>query len=167
MVVSNHETALPHAANSKPSRRSGLGLAIVALGGVIAIGLLAWCLRNYPPTSDSWYPKCVFHQATGLHCPGCGGTRALRALALGDFGLAIRCNPLLIVGLPIILVLVWRQRRREHNGGPASPRFAWIVFVVVVVYFVGRNFPSPTASPFAPPTTPTTSQMNESARLLK
>ena len=27
---------------------------------------------------------CAFHSLTGLYCPGCGGTRAVRELLYGD-----------------------------------------------------------------------------------
>ncbi len=132
--------------------RSG-PLAAMILGGTVLVGVMVWCLRTYEPTPMSWYPKCVFYQATGLHCPGCGGTRAMRALAHGEVGLAIRCNPLLIVGLPIMISMIAIQRRRERAGGLASPRLAWVLFFIMIVYFIGRNIPSPTNSPLAPPAT--------------
>ena len=37
---------------------------------------------------------CQFHLLTGLYCPGCGGTRALRALLSGNLLLSIRYHPL-------------------------------------------------------------------------
>ena len=98
-----------------------------------------------------WYPKCIFHQATGLHCPGCGGTRAVRALLKGDLSLAIRSNPMLIVGVPIMLTLIGIQRRRENTTGIVSPRLTLALFTILVVYFLARNIPSPTTSPLAPP----------------
>ena len=29
-------------------------------------------------------PPCLFYRVSGLYCPGCGGTRAIRALLEGD-----------------------------------------------------------------------------------
>ena len=37
---------------------------------------------------------CVLHSLTGLYCPGCGGTRAFRALLAGNLLLSIRYHPL-------------------------------------------------------------------------
>ena len=36
---------------------------------------------------------CPFRSLTGLPCPTCGATRALAALAAGDFGGSLRLNP--------------------------------------------------------------------------
>ena len=38
--------------------------------------------------------SCLFHLLTGLYCPGCGGTRAFRALLAGNLLLSIRYHPL-------------------------------------------------------------------------
>ena len=33
---------------------------------------------------------CLFHLLTGLYCPGCGGTRAVRAMMAGNLGLSFQ-----------------------------------------------------------------------------
>ena len=121
---------------------SGL-LCAVAVAGVI--------LWQYEPTAESFYLKCAFHTWTGGHCPGCGTTRALHHLVHGRFIDAVRCNPLLIVGGPIIAILIYRQRRRERITGVVSPRLAWAIYIVITANFIGRNVPSPTRSWLAPP----------------
>lgn len=37
---------------------------------------------------------CLFHLLTGLYCPGCGGTRAVRALLASNLLLSIQYHPL-------------------------------------------------------------------------
>lgn len=124
---------------------------VISVMAICVVAMAVWVLRNFEPGVASWYPKCAFHQATGLHCPGCGATRALRALVLGDVLLAIRYNPMLILGLPVIFGMIAWQRRRERAGGLASPKMAWVLFLLLLVYMIGRNLPSPLLSPLAPP----------------
>lgn len=124
---------------------------IFCVTAIIGLALIIWLLREFPPTKYGWMPQCVFYQTTGLHCPGCGGTRAVTAMAQGNFGLAIRCNPFLTIGLPGILLFVWWQRRRRLRGKSTFRWTAWFLFVVVTTFFIARNLPSPTRSPWAPP----------------
>ena len=37
-------------------------------------------------------PECGFYSLTGIVCPGCGGTRAIKSLLYGHFSAAIRYN---------------------------------------------------------------------------
>ena len=39
---------------------------------------------------------CPFQRFTGLYCPGCGGTRALKALLHGDLLLSLQYHPLVL-----------------------------------------------------------------------
>ena len=54
--------------------RVALVLAVVC-GVMIAAAVL---YRN-PPGSSWITPPCMMHKVTGLHCPGCGSTRATYA----------------------------------------------------------------------------------------
>lgn len=72
---------------------------------------------------------------TGFACPLCGGTRAVTALALGDFALAVRYNPLALVVLAFLLwgafswcfmVLPFR-RRIVVEGSKRAGRVFWLV----------------------------------------
>lgn len=54
-------------------------------------------------------PRCVFHEATGWHCPGCGNTRAAHALLHADFVEAFRQNALSPLFLPFLGFLAWRS----------------------------------------------------------
>ena len=39
------------------------------------------------------YNYCVFKRVTGIYCPGCGGTRALKALLSGDIAASLFYHP--------------------------------------------------------------------------
>jgi len=124
----------------------------VAKGSVALLLVVAvvGLLRRFPPDENAFYPKCVLYHWTGLHCPGCGGTRAVAALVQGDLVEAIHWNPLLIVGGPVIATLLWWLRRKQRISGQGSPRLIWGLFVVLIVYAIARNLPSPTRSWLAP-----------------
>lgn len=48
-------------------------------------------------------PACNFKRLTGLPCPLCGGTRAMRSLAELDLGTALHFNPLVVFSALAIL----------------------------------------------------------------
>ncbi len=50
-------------------------LLIVAV--VATLVVLGGVLYYFPPTEYSFYPRCWFHDSTGLYCPGCGATRCV------------------------------------------------------------------------------------------
>ena len=60
---------------------------------------------------------CLFWLVTGLYCPGCGGTRAIRALLRGDIFLSIQYHPIVCYTLLVtILELVsWQVAKKTKN----------------------------------------------------
>jgi hypothetical protein len=92
-------------------------------------------------------PKCVIHEWTGLHCPGCGGTRAFQALAHGDLIGALGMNPF-GVGVIVYLALLalrtsWEAAfpDRHWRRLPFSDRAAWGLVALLLVFTVLRNLP--------------------------
>jgi hypothetical protein len=59
-------------------------------------------LYSYPPAENSYYPGCQFHSLTGLHCPGCGTTRALHAILHGQVAQALAYNAVAFVAMPVL-----------------------------------------------------------------
>ena len=134
------------------------GLMILAVAGLIF-------LKQTDPYTNRWLPKCMFYEWTGLHCPGCGITRALDATLDGKFALALRYNPLAMIGLPLVLILIGLRRRKVRAGLPASPVFCWVVFFVIVGYMLARNLPNPENGWLAPPPRPQESIETQEAQL--
>ena len=121
------------------------------------IGLLAWMLMGAAwylyrtdPKPSKVFPPCMFHQLTGWHCPGCGGTRAVHAILNGQWTVAIRLNPMLIVGGPIILGLIVYQYIMYRRDKMVLPYLGYAIAVMFTASTLIRNFPSPTNGWLAP-----------------
>lgn len=67
---------------------------------VIIVAVL-YIYASEDPESSRWFPRCFFHELTGLQCPSCGNQRALHALLHGHPCAALANNLFLIVMIPI------------------------------------------------------------------
>ncbi len=112
-------------------------LGIVA--GVVVVGV-------FPPTAHSWYPKCMSYQLAGIHCPGCGMTRAVHAALNGRFLEAVSQNALVFVVVPYLLYSLLRSLWHYLWQTPSRPRAfrwpRWVTFTLVgvlIAFTVARN----------------------------
>ena len=91
---------------------------------------------------------CVFHEITGLYCPGCGSGRAVYSALHGHIKEAFQYNVMLfILGIPATLVLIYEYVRlfisRKKLPPVVVPRKVAIALTVVVfLFFVARNIPA-------------------------
>lgn len=91
-------------------------------------------------------PACPLHALTGLYCPGCGGTRAMQALAHGHLRQAISYNLLLLPMLPVVSLLFADQVLFHVRGRRLIPlrlhaTLAWLTLGAVAAYSLARNLP--------------------------
>ena len=82
--------------------------------GVLASAFLIWRFALGEPTVS----RCWVWEHWRVYCPGCGGTRALIALARGRMGAALRYHPpvvitLALAGAYLLSQTVWRLRGRR------------------------------------------------------
>ncbi len=118
---------------------------------LLGIGLAGAVLFFFDPARSWFYPHCLFHTITGLHCPGCGSLRALHALLHGQVAQALGLNPLILIGAPIVTYLMIRQRVRPGAPSPLSwPSMAWVVPGVLILYWIVRNLPFAPFTSLAP-----------------
>src|SRR5437868_4607634 len=106
MATTQH-TPLPLPSPSRP-RRWWVEYSILLSVGLAGMAVLFF----FDPTGSAgrFFPKCYLHEWTGLHCPGCGATRALHHLAHGRILTALRFNPLVIfIGIPMIVWSLFQQ----------------------------------------------------------
>ncbi|MFN8354690.1 MAG: DUF2752 domain-containing protein [Spirosomataceae bacterium] len=70
--------------------------------GVITIGTLWYYYAVFSATSIGI--PCLFHEATGWYCPGCGGQRAFHFLLHGHAQEAAQYNLLIFIILPLLFI---------------------------------------------------------------
>ena len=103
-------------------------LGLVALGIGIAAVLLYFCTGlsilefNYP---------CMFNKITGLCCPGCGGTRAARALLRGEILKSIYDYPPLLYALIVYCIFMTRCFLYKHFGVRKSKDGAVVKYLYI------------------------------------
>ena len=115
------------------------GAALVAGAGFLA--------THDPGAAGARYPGCMFHQTTGLWCPGCGLTRGTYQLLHGHIGAALSYNIFTPLALFAIAV-AWLGWLRVSWDMPAmrlprhTARFTSLVLpALLIAYGVLRNLP--------------------------
>ncbi len=123
---------------SKKAVRILVGVGLPAL--LLLTALVALRLGKTPP--------CIFYEATGLYCVGCGTGRAFLSLLHGELYAAFRYQPLLILLLPLIAYCLLKYYIAFVLGRDLLPlphiRARWVgltVLAVILLYWILRNIP--------------------------
>jgi len=119
-------------------------ILIPAVLALLAAGVVV--LFTLDPARHGFYPRCVFHSVTGLHCPGCGALRGAHLLMHGHLTEALRMNALVFLFLPVAVVFSFLKRRALAEGADArgfvvKPRWLWTVLAIAFVFWILRNLP--------------------------
>lgn len=119
-------------------------VAPIAVAGAAVVGALV--VRAVDPNVPGHYPVCLSLALTGTYCPACGGLRAVHDLMYGNVAGALGMNPLVVVGLPLLVFAWWRWVLRASRGirmsAPAISWPAWLTFGVVIAFWAARNVPA-------------------------
>jgi hypothetical protein len=114
-----------------------LGMAAASTGAFVFF---------FNPSTHGFYPICVFHQLTGMNCPGCGSTRALYAVLHGNFLLALKDNALFIFTIAFLAArgawLTAKKLRQKSAGQFISPEMLWAFLIIAGIFTALRNFPA-------------------------
>ncbi len=123
-------------------------MSLLAAAGLASLLVLFYLRGNDPADGSSFLPPCSFNKATGLHCPGCGGTRAGHALANFRIGEAFRKNALLVMLLPFLAVGVAIEGTAWMKGASyRGPRvrlpgsLSWLILGLILGFWILRNIP--------------------------
>lgn len=120
---------------------------LITFGVLLVLGAAACIvLLLVPPGSPhaKWFPRCMFHQLTGLYCPGCGATRALSAMLHGDIMSSLHNNLLLFPLLALIIVLIAKPEISLKRP------VAIAIVAIVLLFTILRNIPVAPFSYLAP-----------------
>lgn len=149
MPVANPNLIQPPVITSPASTgmRWGWLLGAMGLGGLVI-------LYFFNPVEHAFYPACQFYKLTHLHCPGCGGLRAVHQLTHGHVTAAFISNPLIIASIPIFAWIGFSKLRHSPNHSASKPLIqsnaAWTILAIVIVFGILRNLPFAAFSWMAP-----------------
>ncbi len=105
-------------------------LGLVALGiGVVAV--LLYFITGFDVLGLK-YP-CIFNKVTHLCCPGCGGTRSIRALLRGEVLTSLYDYPPFIPALIVYIVFMIRCFGHIHFGWPKSKDGAVVKYIFIII----------------------------------
>lgn len=115
--------------------------AVVGFGGMITVVALV------PPEGTPIYPKCFSYTVLGIHCPGCGMTRATHALLNGQLLQSLAYNLLTIPVLAYVGLVALRYALCWYQGKPLQTRtwprwLMWLTLGLFLAYGVCRNIPT-------------------------
>ncbi|RZJ73276.1 DUF2752 domain-containing protein [Flavobacterium sp.] len=84
-------------------------------GWACAAGYLYFVLFGFV-LKESPFGVCLFKNATGIPCPSCGATRALKLLVHGEFWESLLMNPIgIILAVFMILIPIWILSDKIQN----------------------------------------------------
>ena len=119
--------------------REAYPAAWITLAALTA-AFLIWRFALGEPTVS----RCWVWEHWHIYCPGCGGTRALIALARGQLGTALRYHPpvvitLALAGAYLLTQTVWRLRGRRGWALHYRPWWPAAIVGLFLVNCLARN----------------------------
>lgn len=114
---------------------------------IITIIILFIFLLLYKHIYDEYHLgiPCIFNKITKLYCPGCGMTRAIFYLLELDIRKSIKCNALLYIVGPFIIiyminfVYIWINDLKKDPSKIINKHVWYLLLIISITYAVMRN----------------------------
>ncbi|NWK54017.1 DUF2752 domain-containing protein [Verrucomicrobiaceae bacterium N1E253] len=119
-----------------------LVLVLMFAAGAAALAIL---VHQRGPSAFPF--ACLFNRWTGLHCPGCGMTRATHALLHGELFTALGFNLLGVIVFPIAIVGLLIELPAWLRGQQPTWKLSFgrygarTIVVAFLLFFLLRNLP--------------------------
>ena len=94
---------------------------------------------------DFALPPCLFHKWTGYYCPGCGGTRAVKALLRGDIIDSFCYHPVVIYGAVLYSWYMISHTIQHLSKGrlrismPYTEKYLYGAVIIIIVQWIFKN----------------------------
>lgn len=116
-------------------------ICIFTLPALALMGWYVWATLHIIPEEIA---GCVMLRATGLYCPGCGGTRSVVALLRGNLVQSVLYHPAVIYGVVLFLLYfisqtLMRLSKGKVKGLSMKPIYLYILLGIILVNFIIRN----------------------------
>ena len=114
-------------------------LALLLFGAIVGTNEI---LQGFLPEPEHPHERsaCTLHRMTGVPCPGCGSTRAVKAAARFDLLASIRHNPLVSIGLLLVGITLILRAVTGHVLRFELTHTTWVVVAVLVVVLFFANW---------------------------
>ncbi len=148
-------TSVEQPVDREPSGSRASNRKHVRLLLIVAIPVAITLVIVFPPSKYPMYLPCPMYFWSGYHCAGCGSTRAVASLIVGDVRQALAYNFVFVILLPVLLLYGALRSVAKYRGDQRPfvtlPRWlVWPVTVLVIVYTILRNIPHPMFTWLAP-----------------
>ena len=98
------------------------------------IAYLTLCIALYFTITSLLDITCLIKHFSGVSCPGCGMTRAVKALLTLNFSKAFYYHPLVFLLIPIAVVLLVLTVKKMYKTRRVFVCAAAVLFVAVYLY---------------------------------
>ncbi|WP_242939713.1 DUF2752 domain-containing protein [[Clostridium] polysaccharolyticum] len=115
--------------------------------GWVSIGLMligVFLYKRHELFFKRFQFPCLFYRLTGYYCPGCGGTRAVKAFLSGDFIKSFLYHPLVSYlafggGAFMLTQTIQRLSKGKIRGIRFRVQYVYGMAIIIFIQFAVKN----------------------------